>query len=195
MNQIQTSTASRDIAEQSSPATEGPVKKFNGKPLLPWKNILVPVDFSEPSKQALDIAAGLAELSGARLTLLHVVQLPVACSFDTPTDADSLLNAARNDLDTISHDICPELIQEKLVWFGKQDTTREIIEESLELPADLIVISTHQRNALARVLHSNIAEKLVCQATCPVLVIHARNDSSPNVPLQAGKPIQKSAYE
>ena len=177
MNQIQTRTASREIAEQSPPATAGPLVKFSGKPPLQWKNILVPVDFSAPSKQALNVAAALAGLSGARLTLLHVVQLPVACSFDAPVNADSLLNVARNDMQTISRDIDPELIREKLVWFGKQDTVREIIEEALDLPADLIVVSAHKHRALARVLHSDVAEKLVCQATCPVLVIHPKDNS------------------
>jgi nucleotide-binding universal stress UspA family protein len=50
----------------------------SAKPLLPWKIILAPTDFSEPSIQALKTAVCLAEQCGAKITLLHIIHLPAS---------------------------------------------------------------------------------------------------------------------
>jgi nucleotide-binding universal stress UspA family protein len=144
----------------------------NLKPPLYWKNILAPVDFCDSSRGALKLAAGLAEQSGALLTLLHVVHFPVSYPIDALLDLEDLMSSARDSLERISSKIPVDLILQKRVVFGKQDIFQEIIEVAGELPADLIVTASPEHGGLARVLHGSITEKLVRHAPCPVLVTH-----------------------
>lgn len=161
MNEIKTMTASTTPVETAGPQPH-------------WRNILVPVDFSESSRRSLKIAVELAKPLGAKLTLLHVLQLPVSC-VDAPVDADDIISSARQSLDQMSREVAPVLIHEKLVWFGKQETAREIIEEASELPADLIVMSVagHGHGGLVWFLHASVAERVIRHAPCPVLLVRS----------------------
>ena len=161
MNEIKTMTASKTAGVTSGPQPH-------------WRNILVPVDFSESSRRSLRTAAELAGPLGAKLTLLHVLQLPVSC-VDAPLDADGIINSARQSLDQMSREVSPVLINQKLVWFGKQETAREILDEASELPADLIVMSVPGRGhgGMVWFLHASVAERVVRNAPCPVLLVRS----------------------
>jgi nucleotide-binding universal stress UspA family protein len=143
----------------------------NLKPSLRWTNILAPVDFSEPSNHALKIAAGLAEELGARLTILHVIHMPACYPMDTLLDIEDLLNSGRNSMEQVSHGLASALIREKRVQFGKLEISEEIVEAAYALPADLLVLGTHAYGGVARILHRNIAERVIQHAPCPVLAV------------------------
>jgi nucleotide-binding universal stress UspA family protein len=149
----------------------------HANPQLNWKNILVPVDFCEASRDALRLARMVAEQSGGVLTVLHIVHFPVSYPLDALLDLDDLINAANDSLEQVSREIPPGLIRQKLAKFGKQDICQEIIEMANELPADLIVAGSPEHNGLARILHGSITEKLVRIAPCPVLVAQATKAS------------------
>jgi len=141
---------------------------------LDWKNILAPTDFSEPSEEALKTAADVAQQCGAKITLLHVIQLPAAYPIEAPPGVDEIMNSARASLEAISEEIPAALLQDKLVRLGTLGTVEEIIEAARDLPADLIVIATHGYGPLKQVVLGSIAEKVVRQAPCPVLVVHRK---------------------
>jgi nucleotide-binding universal stress UspA family protein len=148
------------------------------KPSLHWKNILVPVDFSEPSKHAIKIAADLAEQSGAGLTLLHVVQLPVSYTVDALPGVGEIINTERDTLERLSQEIPPGLVQQKLIQFTKQGILQDIIEVAQDLPADLMIITTHGYRGLKRIWHGCMAEEIICHAPCPVLVVPPAENTS-----------------
>ena len=156
-------------------------EQANLKPSLYWKHILVPVDCSDASKYALNMAAGLAEQSGARLTLLHIIHVASCYPPDALQDMDDIMNCARDSLETTCRGVSPDLIRQKLAVFGKKEISEEIIQAALDLPADLIVIASHGRSGLGRFLQGSIAEKVVRHAPCPVLVMQAAK----NIPKQA----------
>lgn len=146
-----------------------------GRLPLHWRHIFVPVDFSEESGQALKMAAGLAEITGAKLTVLHVVGLPAASFTDAPVDVEDIMIAGRDSLDRLCNEIPADLIERKLIQFGRQDILHEIIETALELPADLMVVASHAHGGLSRILHPCISDKISRQVPCPVLLVHAKS--------------------
>ena len=174
MNEIEIMTASKRPAEAGG----------TGR----WRNILVPVDFSELSRRSLKTAVDLAGPLGAKLTLIHVLQLPVSC-VDAPLDAEDIISSARYSLDQMSREVSPFLINEKLVWFGKQETSREIIDEALELPADLIVMSFQGsgHGGMVWFLHASVAERVARCAPCPVMLVRM-----PDIRQTASTPARKT---
>ena len=142
------------------------------------KSILVPLDFSPPSKQALGFAVAFARRFNAKLTLLHVVE-PVATpdfavAFPLAMENYKVMGAARNELErTVKAARLPRGIVEKvLVRFGR--SFHEIADAARTRKVDLIIISTHGYTGLKHALLGSTTERVVRHATCPVLVVRQR---------------------
>jgi universal stress protein A len=145
------------------------------------KSILVPVDFSESSRQALAYAAELAGRFGAKLDLVHVWDvppyIPPEALVGVPgSDARSLgqlaRDHAREEMDKLIAEHAGQLpLGEALLESG--DPARIIIEVAEQRASDLIVIGTHGRTGLSHLLIGSVAEKVVRRATCPVLTVRA----------------------
>jgi nucleotide-binding universal stress UspA family protein len=146
------------------------------KPPLYWRNILVPVDFSAASYSALKTAAGLAEQSGARLTLLHIIHIPCAYPTDALQDTDDLVDSARDSMERMCDGISLNWIRQKIVEIGKQEIFQDIVAAAGELPADLMVITTHGFCGIKRALRGSVAELVVRHAHCPVLVVRGEQE-------------------
>jgi nucleotide-binding universal stress UspA family protein len=141
---------------------------------LPWKRILVPLDFSLTSLRALEAALPLAMRSGAALYLLNVVEPnPYAAGMDgamlvTPDAAR--LRESRKQLPRVAEHFVPESIPvTSLVLRGR--AAGVIVETALQNRVDLIVLSTHGHAGLDRLLLGSTAEQVVRHAGCPVLVV------------------------
>jgi len=142
------------------------------------KSILVPLDFSTPSKKALGHAVTLARQFKAKLTLVHVVE-PVAtpdfaASFPLIMENDMQMAAGKKALeDAVKAARIPRGIVERiLVRFGR--SYHEIAEAARTLKVDLIVISTHGYTGLKHALLGSTTERVVRHAPCPVLVMRQR---------------------
>lgn len=141
-----------------------------------YKKILVPLDGSELAEQVLPHATALAELTGAELVLLRVI--------DTPT-YDYLMTAPElgASLRTQAESEATEYIQRKgneLRAAGFNITARAvndgavhatILRQAEKLGVDLIAMSTHGRSGLARMVMGSIADDVVRHATLPVLLV------------------------
>jgi universal stress protein A len=172
--------------ENQSSKDAGPARQdsANGPPPLAWKNILAPTDLSEPSKSAIKTAVALARMCGAKLTLLHVVQMPVCCSFDAPPDMNEITDQARESLNDLARTFPPDVSVEKIVRLGSCEPAAEIVEKANDISADLIVIATHGYSGLKRVLLGSTAERVVRHAQCPVLIVRRPHAAVPGVRLQ-----------
>jgi nucleotide-binding universal stress UspA family protein len=138
---------------------------------FPFKRILAPVDFDPSSMKALDLAAKLARQNDATVFVLHIV----------PVDMD--VSGMPQYVDLIKRQ--ESLDRDKLTALAKQhlaDVKWEILDEmgepadvitgtAAKLPADLIVMVTHGRRGLARLIEGSIAEKVLRNAPCPVLAV------------------------
>ena len=143
------------------------------------KRILVPLDFSEPSLQALDYAVDFARPYKAQLTLLHVVEpiyFPAADGYAAGYDPGVLLRhierSAHDELSATAARLRARGVTVRTVQrLGRPH--RAIVETALKLKSDLIVIATHGRTGLSRVVMGSVAERVVRGAACPVLVVRA----------------------
>jgi nucleotide-binding universal stress UspA family protein len=138
----------------------------------PVQVILHPTDFSDCSETSLAVARLLARDVGARLVLLHVTPLEVvlegtlAGGGDPEADSDCLAEIrARIEGPDLK---CPVEVQ-----LERGDPTAEILRVADEVGADLIVMGTHGRSGLGRVLMGSVAEGVLRAARCPVLITRA----------------------
>ena len=137
-------------------------------PIFKLKRILVPVDFSDCSRKALQYAIPLAKQFAAELTLLHVVR-PYPPMLEMPIVDGESIEDAKAALDEL-HQTIPDAIPSHAV-IRRGDPHIEIIRAAKELSIDLLVLSTHGHTGVARVLMGSTTEKVVRHAGCPVLVV------------------------
>ncbi|HTB86196.1 MAG TPA: universal stress protein [Candidatus Sulfotelmatobacter sp.] len=149
------------------------------KPLkskLSLKNILVPIDFSNHSRKALEYAVPLAAQNGARITLLHVVGKMVVYPTEMSTvipDEKETIASAHKHLAALAQKSIPGSLRGKvLIHVG--DPFDEITRLAKQLKAGLIICTTHGYTGLAHVLLGSTAERIVRHAPCPVLTIKVR---------------------
>jgi universal stress protein A len=155
-----------------------PVTKFeNAGAGFAIRKILVPVDFSEPSKKALAYAAAFAKQFGAHLVLITVVEpqfYPVDTIVIPPAMEDATVlavEAARESIRNLRNmiDLPPGTISEPIVITGRPHV--EIAEEAARVQADLIIMATHGYTGLKHVYLGSVTERVVRHAPCPVLVV------------------------
>lgn len=141
------------------------------------KRILVPIDFSDCSKKALQYALPLAQEHQAALTLLHVVTPFVGVSELGAVNYGELeatmRESGKKQLAKLAADEgLSDVSIDPLVRVGSP--TQEILALARSLPADLIVISTHGRTGLKHVFLGSVTEHVVQRAPCPVFVVRER---------------------
>lgn len=132
------------------------------------KKILFPTDFSTCSDAGLGHATALAKETGAKLLILHVEEPPPAYGagemyYGVPNPDNPTLR--RMLADVIPTD--PSVPYEHRLVVG--DPASEIVAIANEEGADLIVMGTHGRTGLKRLLMGSVAEAVVRKANCPVI--------------------------
>ena len=142
------------------------------------KSVLVAVDDSEQSAWALDQAVSWARQSGARVHLLHVIDIaPVLApefAFDDSLRRPALIDAGRELLTKLAQKVPPELLGKKLLRDGSAE--REIVDAARAEQVDLVVLGTHGRGLIGRFLLGSVAEAVVRHSVCPVLTVsHPRH--------------------
>lgn len=147
--------------------------------MLAIRRILHPTDFSDLSRSALDLAAALARDHGAELLVLHVAPPPVAGVIDGVTVElpTGWLDETRDRLARV-RPADPAVPVAHRLEMG--DAGREIVRVATEAGADLIVLGTHGRGGLSRLVVGSVAEMVMRKAPCPVLTVkHPVPDAQP----------------
>ena len=150
------------------------------------RKILVPVDFSESSREALAYAAELAQKFGARIDLLHVWQAPVfiptATLPEVPNVDANIVDLVRQNAEEATARALAEARAQGLpVESARAEPgvpARGIVELAKADGYDLIVIGTHGRTGLSRAMMGSVAEKVVRLAPCPVLTVRSAADEA-----------------
>ena len=146
--------------------------------IMQIRSILFPTDFSECGNYALSYAASLARTFGARIVCVHVIEPIVpTVGYTGMTEplpiadiSEQLEDSAERELPKIAEcEECAGLGVEELIVHG--EAASEIVRVAKERSVDLIVISSHGRTGLGRILFGSTAEAVVRHASCPVLVV------------------------
>jgi nucleotide-binding universal stress UspA family protein len=145
--------------------------------MLPITKILCPTDFSEPSRQAMDVAGELAQHFDAELHVIHVVgpmpimaTPPPSVALNIPGYQKELEASAREALSKeVDGRLSEELATRQIVVTGL--AADEIVRIARESDVGMIVIATHGRTGIGRLIFGSVAERVVRHATCPVLTI------------------------
>jgi nucleotide-binding universal stress UspA family protein len=141
------------------------------------KQILVPIDFSEPSLEALDYAIELARKVDAKITVFTSYELPAVGvsegAFVISADLiQAIIDASESAMKTVLEERkgcgvpLESIIEQSQPWRG-------IVAAIDATKAELIVMGTHGRHGIGRLLLGSVAEKVVRHATCPVLTVRS----------------------
>ena len=133
------------------------------------KTILFPTDFSLASDAALPHAEALAKQAGARLLIVHVEEPPLAYGggelyYGLPEPSSERILKMLEDVTPAD----PKLSFAHRLSMG--DPAGEIVRIAGEEGAEMIVLGTHGRTGMTRLLMGSVAEAIVRRAPCPVLV-------------------------
>jgi nucleotide-binding universal stress UspA family protein len=143
--------------------------------LLKIGTILVPIDFSDCSKKALQYAVAFADQFQANLVLVHVVPVNYFIgteigAIDFPLMCADLKKGAETHLAALAkNEVVSKAAVKTLVREGQP--VQEIVAAAKSSGADLIILSTHGRTGLNHVFMGSVAENVVRHAPCPVLIV------------------------
>ncbi len=142
------------------------------------RSILVPVDDSKGVSDTLDYAALLATSLGASITLCQVDELPGSMVGIVPgaTEEDDLAEesrASQRRLNALAAQLAAKgLKRVETLVLPAPAIAPALVELARSRPFDLIVMGTHARTGVPRLLLGSIAEEVLRRASCPVLTVH-----------------------
>jgi universal stress protein A len=141
---------------------------------MSFRKILIAVDPSAFAARAADVGFDLARSLGAEVALIHVVDPSLdAYAPEGGIPVNELVALAQQDskrlLAAFSQRAALQPAPLEFTHIGK--TATEIVKAASEWPADLIVVGSHGRGGVERLLLGSVAESVTRHATCPVLVV------------------------
>ena len=163
---------------------------FNIKPI---RKVLIALDYDHSAQEVAQLGYSIAKAMSAEVVLLHV--LADVAYYSTPgytpimgfsdfshaeflqmVDIDGLKNAGKHYLERIKHHLGDDTAISTVIEEG--DVAAMVLKTSLRSHIDIIVIGSHSRNWLEKVLMGSTAEKVLGQTTKPLLIIPVKEDSN-----------------
>lgn len=151
-----------------------------------YKRILVPLDGSLTARRGLAEAIGLARALGATLRLLHVVtDFPMLVEMAATTNAQTLHNDLRRFGDGVLASAAKAATEQGVAAeTAMRDATGPhaadlIVDEAVAARCDAIVMGTHGRRGISRLLLGSDAALVVQQSTVPVLLVRGHAEAAP----------------
>ena len=146
-----------------------------------FRTFVVPYDFSEHARAALDTAIDLASRLGAEVHLFHVVAMPAYAygfpPYGPPAPAAvnlmEMRERAMNALRGLVAELEPIPIKLEPHVADGSSVADAVCDGADGLDADLVVMGTHGRTGLAHVFLGSVAERTLRKASCPVLTVRA----------------------
>jgi nucleotide-binding universal stress UspA family protein len=155
--------------------------------MLPINKILFPTDFSDRAMNAFHMASALARDHRAALTVLHVREMPALPFAEFGAVPPPALPSREELMAKLAKFELPDegIAVEFVIADGEPG--EEIVRVAKEHRCDLIVMGTHGRTGLSRLLMGSVAERVMRRAPCPVLTLKA------NLPAAVAAPAEPAA--
>lgn len=165
-----------------------------------YKHILVPIDGSETSARAFEAALELARENGAELQPVHVIDPPTVALAVPGYDPAVVHTAFLQEGMQIVNDALERMRRDgvkgntRIVEVNPlgDDIAQCILHACVDAKADLVVMGTHGRRGIERLVLGSVAERFLKIATCPVLLVPGPHDTQIQKSLPAGPADQKS---
>ena len=142
---------------------------------MEFEHILCPVDFSEGSKKALNIALDFKKQFDAHIDVIHIVNNPFG-DYVHPFEVRNMesckkgaIEIARKELSKLKEEMPLPKDTKMHVLYGVP--ADEIINFAKARNVNLIIIDTHGRRGIARLVIGSVTEEVIRRATCPVLAV------------------------
>lgn len=151
------------------------------------RHLLCPIDFSPASLRALQHASAVAGHTGASMLVLHVFNAPLALRTAFPQYAGSMLDSGARTRLIDDLDQAVKFARDRGMTVGVRvregDIVEEIVHAAQSSRADLIVMGTHGRKGVPRLVLGSVTEKVLHRASCAVLTVPpAAADAPTGVP-------------
>jgi nucleotide-binding universal stress UspA family protein len=151
--------------------------------MFPFKKIMCATDFSDASYEALQTAVEMVKYMDAELFIVHVLPkvhgIPPdpLYAFEGPEEYERLLKAdAEQQLQKVIAERVPKEVKSQTV-IRQDDAAEGIRRVAEEIGAEVMVIATHGRTGWRHLVFGSVAERVIREAHCPVLVIQASRTS------------------
>jgi nucleotide-binding universal stress UspA family protein len=143
-----------------------------------FADILVPVDFSEPSNRALEYAEWFARTCDGTLHLAHVIVNPADPVYDLEDQLNwVMVEAAKTKATGLLEEAAAKLLAptcSRRLHVAVGDPFAKLMDLARDVMADLIVMATRGRGGVAHLVLGSVAEKTVRWAPCPVFVVRQK---------------------
>jgi nucleotide-binding universal stress UspA family protein len=155
-----------------------------------FKHILCPVDFSDASRHALQHAIAIAGWFESHITGLHVTRPEFV--FEPPVlfaerGGLKALRADRDQLHARLNDWMRPATDARIPWSGRVEEglpAQCVLDCARSLPADVIVMGTHGRSGFEHLVLGSVTEKVLRNATCPVMTVPPRAATAAKLPFR-----------
>lgn len=135
-----------------------------------WKTIVTATDGSKFSSVAAERAIAFAKSYGGEMKVLSVVDVPTEFYAEAPQAVEDLVRKAKRFVADVKEQAEQSGVRTE-TFVGESEAYEAVIHLAREKKADMIVIGSHGRTGLRRLLMGSVAEKVIGFATCPVLVV------------------------
>jgi universal stress protein A len=160
--------------------------------MIQWKEICCAVDFGDPSRAAMEEAVDLAARFEADVTLVHVVLPPTQAASDVLVSSRGIAEArAEEEVEALAqwHAAAERRAGRPVRWrVLTGDPAAEIVRYAREQHCDLLVVGTHGRTGVRRLVLGSVAERVVRESPCAVLVVHGPGAGEKEVAAGAVEP-------
>ncbi|MBI5409758.1 MAG: universal stress protein [Nitrospirae bacterium] len=135
-----------------------------------WKEILLPTDGSKYCRAAAEKAIDLAKSYGGQLRIVSIVDVTDEFQTEAPGAVEKLVKEAKGFVEGVKRNAEAEGVKaEALVKEG--ETYKIITDTARQYNSNVIVMGSHGRTGIKRLLMGSVAEKVIGYAPCPVLVV------------------------
>ena len=142
------------------------------KATIGWQNLLLATDGSKHSEKAAARAAAIAKSNGAELNIVSATDFACELYAQAPEVGEALIKKARKTLDASKKRADLEGLKTEC-FVREGEAYKAIIDLAKEKKTEMIVIGSHGKTGLKRLLMGSVVEKVIGHSHCPVLVVKA----------------------
>ncbi|HXX58102.1 MAG TPA: universal stress protein [Thermodesulfovibrionales bacterium] len=144
-----------------------------GNAAVGWQRVLLATDGSKYSNAATERAIGFTGAYGGTMKVVAVVDVPAEFYGEAPDAVEDLVRKAKGNAESVRKQAEKAGIPTE-VFVKEGETHRAIIDLAMEQKVNTIIMGSHGRTGLRRLLMGSVAEKVIGYAPCPVLIVKGR---------------------